>query len=138
MRKIIPIAFVLVVAALYFGYSVFNPKPMPLPSATPNPAAMTTESTPVGTDSSPTTMKFTLDEVAKHADEDSCWMVLEGKVYDVTPFVKSGFHPGKDAILKGCGIDATTIFNERPNGSGSHSERARSNLPKYLIGELAP
>lgn len=80
---------------------------------------------------------FTLAQVAEHPDKNSCWLALEGKVYDVTPFVASGLHPGKEAILQGCGKDATELFNNRPNESGAHSERARSMLPKYLIGELA-
>jgi cytochrome b involved in lipid metabolism len=81
---------------------------------------------------------YTLGQISEHATKDSCWMALEGKVYDVTPFVASGFHPGRDAILQGCGRDATELFNTRPMGTGTpHSERARKMLPKYLIGELA-
>lgn len=80
---------------------------------------------------------YTLSQVSEHASKDNCWLAIEGNVYDVTPFVKSGFHPGKDAILQGCGKDATTLFNTRPMGSGtSHSERAKKMLPKYLIGKL--
>jgi cytochrome b involved in lipid metabolism len=80
---------------------------------------------------------FSLEQVAEHATKDSCWLALEGKVYDVTPFVASGFHPGKEAILEGCGRDATELFNTRPMGSQTpHSERARKMLPKYLIGQL--
>ena len=86
-----------------------------------------------------TTKAYTLAEIAQHSNAESCWMAIEDKVYDVTSFVKSGFHPGKSAILQGCGQDATELFNTRPMGTGTpHSERARNMLPKYLIGELAP
>ena len=27
---------------------------------------------------------FTKEEVAKHASEESCWIIIENKVYDVT------------------------------------------------------
>ncbi len=82
---------------------------------------------------------YTLAQVAQHATKDNCWMALDSKVYDVTAFVASGFHPGKAAILEGCGKDATELFNTRPMGSGTaHSERARKMLPKYYIGELTP
>lgn len=82
-------------------------------------------------------VSYSLAQIAEHSDKNSCWFAIDGKVYDVTPFVKSGFHPGKDAILQGCGRDATELFNTRPMGSGtSHSERARKMLPKYLIGNL--
>lgn len=83
-------------------------------------------------------MSYTLEQLAKHADKSSCWLAIDQKVYDVTPFVASGFHPGEEAILQGCGKDATELFNTRPMGSGtSHSERARDMLPKYFIGDLA-
>lgn len=73
---------------------------------------------------------YPLTEVAKHADKDDCWLAIDNKVYDVTTYVQSGFHPGKDAILNGCGKDATEMFSQ-------HSEKARSMLSKYLIGNLA-
>ncbi len=83
-------------------------------------------------------VSYTMEQIAEHNDKNSCWFAIEGKVYDVTPFVKSGFHPGKDAILEGCGKDATELFNTRPMGSKtSHSDKARKSLDKYLIGELA-
>ena len=78
---------------------------------------------------------ITLDEIAKHTDSSSCWMAIEGKVYDVTGFIPG--HPGGDAILQGCGKDATAIFNSRPNDGTSHSDRARSILANYQIGVLA-
>ena len=84
-----------------------------------------------------TSITYTLAQIAEHSDKNSCWFAIDGKVYDVTPYISSGFHPGKAAILQGCGKDATTLFNTRPMGSGtSHSERARKLLPKYLIGNL--
>lgn len=80
---------------------------------------------------------YILDEIGQHNSKDNCWLAIEGKVYDVTSFVKGGFHPGKEAILQGCGRDATKLFNTRPMGSKTpHSERARAMLPKYYIGEL--
>lgn len=95
------------------------------------------ESTQVNKDSDNISdKKLTLAEIEKHGSKDDCWMAIDGKVYDVTPFISSGFHPGKLAILMGCGKDASALFHARPNGSGSHSERAASMLPKYYIGEL--
>lgn len=73
---------------------------------------------------------YPLIEVAKHADKDDCWLVIDNKVYDVTAYAQSGFHPGKDTILNGCGKDATEMFSQ-------HSEKARLLLSKYLIGNLA-
>lgn len=80
---------------------------------------------------------YTLAQIAEHGSKENCWIGIEGKVYDVTEYVGSGFHPGKEAILKGCGKDATSLFNNRPNGSGAHSAMARNILKRYLIGTIA-
>ena len=72
-------------------------------------------------------------EVARHSSEGSCWLVLHGKVYDVTKFVP--FHPGGSAILEGCGKDATRLFETRPMGSGTgHSSYAREKAKTYYLG----
>ena len=50
-----------------------------------------------------------MDEVAKHKSADDCWVVIKGKVYDVTKFLPD--HPGgKGAILMYAGKDATEEF----------------------------
>lgn len=77
---------------------------------------------------------ISIDEVGAHANADSCWIVIEGKVYDVTSFIPN--HPGEEAILMGCGKDATEMFNSRPSDGTSHSSRARSILSDYQIGVL--
>lgn len=80
------------------------------------------------------TTPYTMDEIAKHSSREDCWMAVEGKVYDVTGYIASGMHKGKDAILMGCGKDATEIYNNRPNGSGAHSKLAREVMSKFAIG----
>ncbi|KAJ6185144.1 hypothetical protein N7519_006445 [Penicillium mononematosum] len=53
---------------------------------------------------------FTLSEVSTHNTEDSCWVILYGKVYDVTGILDS--HPGgTDALLRWAGRDATEEFD---------------------------
>jgi L-lactate dehydrogenase (cytochrome) len=45
-------------------------------------------------------------EVLKHNNTDSCWMIIEGRVYDVTTFLDQ--HPGGAGILlKNSGRDST-------------------------------
>lgn len=78
---------------------------------------------------------FTIDEVSEHNSKDDCWLVVHGNVYDVTEFISN--HPGGDAILQGCGKDATELFETRPMGSGTpHSQRARDLLKDYYIGYI--
>ncbi|KAF8607793.1 putative cytochrome b2, mitochondrial precursor [Ceratobasidium sp. AG-I] len=48
-------------------------------------------------------------EVAKHNTPTSCWIVVSGKIYDVTEFLSE--HPGGSAILlKYAGRDATAAY----------------------------
>jgi acyl-CoA oxidase len=52
---------------------------------------------------------ISLDEVAKHNSEKSCWVVVDGYVIDVTNFLKE--HPGgKPILLAEAGKDATARF----------------------------
>jgi cytochrome b involved in lipid metabolism len=125
MKKFLYI--VLFLALLAAGFYFFKRSGASDSTVTPSPSVTSEQG-----------REYTLSEIAEHKDKTSCWLAIDGKVYDVTSFVASGFHPGKDAILQGCGKDATELFNTRPTGSGtSHSERARKMLPKYLIGDLA-
>lgn len=78
---------------------------------------------------------FTLEEVSKHNSSDDCWMIFDDKVYEVTGFIP--MHPGGEAILQGCGKDATTLFETRPMGSGTpHSQNARDKRETYWIGDI--
>ncbi|GAB4027871.1 MAG: hypothetical protein Fur0011_6870 [Candidatus Microgenomates bacterium] len=133
MKKIILFGIVLI-GVVIGAYYYFVPS-KELTSGSPNPSAI------VGGEAGQSQLaeveKYSMAELSTHNNKEDCWLLLNGKIYDVTPYVESGFHPGKDSILMGCGKDATEIFNNRPNGSGSHSERARKMLSKYYKGELA-
>ena len=53
---------------------------------------------------------FTLEEVAQHKTDKDCWVVVNGKVLDVTDFMAD--HPGgKKAIMLFAGKDASEEFN---------------------------
>ncbi|KAI1101617.1 hypothetical protein F4804DRAFT_335101 [Jackrogersella minutella] len=71
-------------------------------------------------------------EVAKHNTISSCWIVVNGKVYDVTPYLEH--HPGGAAILvKQGGRDATPEFRT------IHSPDVLEYLPKgSFLGEMDP
>merc|ERR1719158_2364000 len=58
----------------------------------------------------PAAAGFTKEEVAKHNNKSSCWVILDDRVLDVTDFLKD--HPGGElAILTFAGKDATEEFD---------------------------
>ncbi|KAJ6846898.1 nitrate reductase [NADH] [Iris pallida] len=72
---------------------------------------------------------YTITEVRKHSSRDSPWIIVHGNVYDCTAFLKD--HPGgADSILINAGTDCTEEFD------AIHSEKAKSMLETYRIGEL--
>ena len=73
---------------------------------------------------------FTAEEVAAHASESDCYTVVEGKVYDVTRYLR--LHPGGFKLLfKNAGGDSTSDFLAL-----RHSAKSRLILEQYYVGEL--
>ncbi|CAN6881670.1 unnamed protein product [Brassica oleracea] len=73
---------------------------------------------------------YPMEEVAAHNKQDDCWIVIDGKVYDVTPYMDE--HPGGDDVLLAVtGKDATDEFED-----AGHSKTARELMEEYFIGEL--
>ncbi|XP_047095731.1 cytochrome b5-like [Lolium rigidum] len=73
---------------------------------------------------------LTLAEVSKHNTKDDCWLVIAGKVYDVTKFLED--HPGgDDVLLSSTAKDATDDFEDV-----GHSTTARAMLDEYYIGDI--
>jgi len=74
---------------------------------------------------------YTWEEVKKHNKLNDLWVVLNGKIYDITPFVDE--HPGGESVLKDvAGKDATTAFSEEHD----HSQSALVERDKYYIGNI--
>ncbi|KAF8379951.1 hypothetical protein HHK36_027417 [Tetracentron sinense] len=70
------------------------------------------------------------EEVEKHNQTKDCWLIISGKVYDVTPFMDD--HPGGyEVFLSASGKDATNDFEDV-----GHSDSAREMMDKYYIGEI--
>lgn len=75
------------------------------------------------------------EEVAKHKTASDCWTIIHGQVFDITKAI--GSHPGGEAILAGCGTDATEMFDSKPVTGTTHSEMARQNLDNFYLGDIA-
>ncbi len=101
---------------------VTTPEPVvPTPIPTPKP--------PVGTPEKPVVSGYTLADVSAHNSKTSCWTAIEGRVYDITKYINQ--HPGGSAVLRGCGVDGTRIFNN----VGAHRGTI-AGLDQYVIGPL--
>lgn len=76
------------------------------------------------------TKLFSMQEASLHNSKDDCWVVIDGKVYDVTTYLDE--HPGGDGvILATTGKDATDDFED-----AGHSNDARELMKSFCIGEL--
>lgn len=72
-----------------------------------------------------------LKEFDQHNKPDDCWIVIDGKIIDVTTF--TDLHPGGgDVLAEHAGKDATQAFN-----SIGHSEGAKMQVMDYLVGILS-
>ncbi|XP_059634634.1 cytochrome b5-like [Cornus florida] len=73
---------------------------------------------------------FTLSQVAQHKSTKDCWLIINGRVLDVTKFLEE--HPGgDDVLLEVAGKDATKEFKNI-----GHSQAAQNLLLKYQVGYL--
>jgi len=73
---------------------------------------------------------YSFEEVRKHNDRKDCWLIIAGKVYDVTPYMEE--HPGGDEVLLACtGKDATADYEDI-----GHSADAKEVMKQYCIGEV--
>lgn len=74
--------------------------------------------------------EFTAEEVAKHASEGDCWVIVKNVVMDLTSFLND--HPGgKESIVKFAGQDATESFDML------HEDNVIARYaPKCVLGRL--
>jgi predicted heme/steroid binding protein len=78
------------------------------------------------------TQTYSLAEVASHGDSNSCWSVINGKVYDLSSYINQ--HPGGSReILQICGTDGSSAFNFQHG----NERRPNSELKSFYIGELS-
>ncbi|GMI87453.1 ARABIDOPSIS CYTOCHROME B5 ISOFORM A, cytochrome B5 isoform A [Hibiscus trionum] len=76
------------------------------------------------------TKLYTMQEASQHNTKDDCWVVIDGKVYDVSSYLDE--HPGgDDVVLVATGKDATDDFED-----AGHSESAKELMQSFCIGEL--
>lgn len=102
--------------------------PSTTPVSTPTasaPSASPSTSTTTGTAEA----SYTAAQVAQHADAASCWVAINGSVYDLTEWISA--HPGgSQRILDICGTDATAAFTAQHGGQAKPADQ----LAQFRIG----
>lgn len=79
------------------------------------------------------TEAFNSDEVSKHDSPQDAWVVVDGRVCDVTGFIRA--HPGGLGVLEGhLGRDITNVL--RSSDFHLHSRSAYEILDQCCIGRL--
>ena len=75
--------------------------------------------------------RYTTSDVAKHATVDDLWVIIDGKVYDLSEYAHE--HPGgTEAIAKHAGGDASVGFK-----GPQHPRRVFDMVTEYQIGVLS-
>ena len=113
----------------------------PVSSATNAPAGVTapgsTGNSPSATPKATVSEGITMQDVAGHDNASSCWIVVDGIVYDITTYISK--HPTQpEVVLAWCGKEATQAWDTKGGTGDSHSNRAEATLDTYAIGKLAP
>ncbi|MCP1726287.1 cytochrome b involved in lipid metabolism [Natronospira proteinivora] len=77
---------------------------------------------------------ITMEELAEHDNEDSCWKAIDGKVYDVTDYIPE--HPTPPSVMyEWCGKESTEAWDTKGYGR-PHSKAAEAMLEDMLLGRL--
>lgn len=108
---------------------------------TTNPSTNTAPVAPVPPVAASNTMTLNMAEIAKHNSKSDCWLLISGKVYDITDYF--GSHPGGNSTMAPtCGEDATAAYaTQNPNATGessrsAHSGKAKNLLNNYYVGDF--
>ena len=137
MKKIVTITLFIfwtaVTAILTAGLVFYNRQQTVVPQNRGQPSSSAAASAIAAAGGSIT---LNMAEIARHNNASDCWMVISGKIYDVTSAIS--IHPGGAAtILASCGSDATQAFTTKDQQSGrNHSSFAYNLLSNYYLGNL--
>ena len=89
-----------------------------------------------GSDVAPSTpAPLSREEIARHNHADDCWLIIRGRVYDVTSYISA--HPApRRTITDYCGGESTVPFEDKERGR-PHSPHAWELLEDYYVGEAS-
>jgi cytochrome b involved in lipid metabolism len=77
-------------------------------------------------------LRVTPDELAKHNKKEDCWTVFNGKVYNVTAYLK--FHPGGEGqMMRTAGRDGTKLFSASASCLKSATQILRTSADRQSV-----
>lgn len=122
-KKIISLVFAVLAVILVGGIMVMQSR---------SSSAAASAVTPLTGDAATPGQMYTTADVATHADQTSCWTIIDDKVYDLTRWIPQ--HPGGEgAILSLCGHDGSAAFH----GQHGYAARQEQILATFFIGTLS-
>ena len=80
-----------------------------------------------------TNKRISLEEYLSHSSPKSCWLLINGKVYDVTKMQ----HPGGRLILfRASKMDCTDCYYDSHKKHSNSMDKADEQLGDYYIGDI--
>lgn len=127
---------VAVLALVVLGLSEQDgPEPQPMAESMPTAQDTDGEESPATEPSRPEIPTFTLEEVARHDHVDDCWLIIRGRVYDVTEYIPR--HPADlRTITDYCGGESTEAFETKEHLERDHRRSSYRLLENYFVGRV--
>jgi cytochrome b involved in lipid metabolism len=111
-----------------FGYLYFAQNPTPQNN-------VQTANITANTATNATGVVLNFSEIARHNTISDCWMIIGGKVYNVSDYATA--HPGgEQAITSFCGKDGTSAFATKGGKGAPHSGAAQDLLSSFYLGDF--
>ena len=105
------------------------------PATSVERAAPAASAAPVGVPAEAVPEKsYSLDELARHARPEDCWLAIDGRVYELTDYLEE--HPAPAGVIESwCGREASRAYHTKQRGR-THSAAADRLLADFLRGRL--
>lgn len=128
-HRYLKIIFGIVWTSLFVAFGWFYLAKNPA-SAVVNMGALKSDAVAVGASN----INLTIEEIAKHNLVGDCWMIIDGKVYDLTNYLMA--HPsGAGTMTPYCGKDGSQGFATKDRGR-PHSQNAANLLNSFYLGDV--
>lgn len=76
------------------------------------------------------------EELAKHQSRDSCWLLIDGSIYDISSYMNEHAEKYQYDLTKWCGKDASQAWKDKDGRDKKHSRKSHILLESFKIGTL--